>query len=148
MRKNSIALAAAAAVGLPAGTGTSLEYGGYALAHDDYDSFYFRLSASPVLLAEYSRTSQHPFINRPEFSQAATDILMLGLSFPEIRAGAFSDLSYLRLGYEGLFHFWQSGLPESRASWTLKGAFEARLSLGKAWPPWRGPIPSSSSRRA
>jgi hypothetical protein len=185
-------LAAASSAGLPAGMGASLEYGNYFLAHDDYDSFYFRLGASPVLfaagdrfalggvfesilmcapvlsdevaaniaafwmdvaryeyglygslalggggkggfrlLAEYSRTSQHPFINRPEYSQVATDILMLGLSFPEIRRGPFSALSYLRLGHEELFPFWQSGLPESRASWTMKTALEATLSLGR-----------------
>lgn len=42
-------LAAASRPGLPAGMDGAFEYGNYAFAHDDVDSFYFRLSASPVV---------------------------------------------------------------------------------------------------
>ncbi len=41
-------LAAATRPGLPSGMGGAFEYADYAFAHDDVDSFYFRLSASPV----------------------------------------------------------------------------------------------------
>lgn len=41
-------LAAASRPGVPAGMDGAFEYGNYAFAHDDIDSFYFRLSASPV----------------------------------------------------------------------------------------------------
>jgi hypothetical protein len=44
-------LAAAARPGVPAGMNGAFEYGNYALAHDDVDSFYFRLSGSPVIFA-------------------------------------------------------------------------------------------------
>ena len=43
-------LAASSGAGLPAGMGSSFEYGNYAFSHDDVDSFYFRLGASPVIL--------------------------------------------------------------------------------------------------
>jgi hypothetical protein len=83
----------------------------------------------PHILAEYSRTSQHPFVGRSDYSETAADILMLGIAFPELRAGRFSALSYLRGGYRDLFGFWQSSLPKPRVSWILKPAMEARFFL-------------------
>ena len=43
-------LAASSGPGVPAGMGSSFEYGNYAFSHDDIDSFYFRLNASPVIV--------------------------------------------------------------------------------------------------
>ncbi len=181
-------LGASSRPGTPAGMGGAFEYGNYFAAHDDIDSFYFRIGASPVfldigdsfalggtyesvlmcgpvpagdtpaniaafwmnsvqfeyglyaslalpgpardfhILAEYGRTSQHPL--RPTYSEVTADILMLGIAFPELRAGGFSALSYLRGGYRDLFAFWQSELSKPRVSWILKPALEASLDLG------------------
>jgi hypothetical protein len=185
-------LAAASRPGLPAGMGGSFEYGNYAVAHDDVDSFYLRLSASPVffrlgdafalggsyesvlmcgpvaasdtaaniaafwmnaiqfeyglyasfalpglgprgphILAEYARTSQHPFVGRTQYSEVSADILMTGIAFPELRLGSFSALSYLRLGYRDLFDFWQSELPKPRVWLVAKPAIEARYPINE-----------------
>jgi hypothetical protein len=100
------------------------EYGLYASA---------RLSGDPDLrlLAEYSRTSQHPLGsgNALTYSQVTADILMLGLSLPELRAGDVDLRCYLRLGYRDLFGFWRSELPAPRVSWICKPAIEARHAL-------------------
>lgn len=183
-------LSAAARPGLPSGMGGAFEYGDYAFAHDEVDSFYFRLSASPViadfgddfalgaifesvlmcgpvlpgtaaanvadfwmnavqfqyglyaslalpfdgkphLLAEYSRTSQHP-LGSPDFtfSQVSADLLVLGIAPPEFSLGPVSLRSYARAGYSSLFAFWQSALPQPRISWLLKLGAEADLPLG------------------
>jgi len=187
-------LAASAGPGLPAGLGAAFEYGNYLFSHDDVDSFYLRVGASPVLfdldgrlalganyesvlmcgpvpsgdtpanvaafwmnavqfeyglyaswaigteasrsmrvLAEYSRTSQHPL--RTAYSEEAADILMLGIASPELAlmpdrgAGPLRLRCYLRVGWRGLFGFWESSLPEPRVSWVAKGAVEAELPL-------------------
>jgi len=90
--------------------------------------------AGPHLLAEYSRTSQHPM--RPAYSEVATDILMLGLDLPRLELGRGPGstviLSSLRGGYRDLFAFWQSALPKPRVSWVLKPAIEARTQLAAA----------------
>lgn len=177
-----------------AGMGASFEYCDYALSHDDVDSFFFRLSASPVIcdfgdrvaigasfestlmsgpvpagdspatiaafwmnamqfeyglyasvdlagsgiegcriLAEYSRTSQHPFSGRSQYSQVTTDILMAGMAFPELSLGELRALSYIRAGYGQLFAFWKSSVADlPRVSWMLKPAIEARYALGRS----------------
>jgi hypothetical protein len=83
------------------------------------------------LLAEYSRTSQHPL--RPAYSEVAADILMLGVAAPErsLLHGAVElrVRGSLRSGWRGLFAFWESSLPQPRMSWTSKLAVEAELSL-------------------
>ena len=182
-------LAAATRPGLPSGMGGAFEYADYAFAHDDVDSFYFRLSASPVLcdfgdsfamggifesilmcgpvkpgteaaniadfwmnavqfqyglyasfalplagrphlLAEYSRTSQHP-LGSPDytFSQVSADLLVIGIAPPKFGLGPVAVRSYVRGGYSSLFAFWQSSLPQPRISWLLKPAAEAELPL-------------------
>jgi hypothetical protein len=83
------------------------------------------------LLAEYSRSSQHPFSNRTDYSTVAADILMVGLSLPELRSGAFDARSYLRAGYRDMFAIWKSPLPKPRVSWLLKPAIEGRIGLGR-----------------
>ena len=182
-------LGAASRGSLPAGMGGAFESGNYAFAHDDVDSFYFRLSSSPVffdlsdsfalggifdsilmcgpvkagttaaniadfwmnavqfqyglyasaalpfpggprLLAEYSRTSQHP-LRSPDFtfSQVSADLLLLGVAAPAFALGPLRLRSSLRGGYSSLFAFWQSSLPQPRISWLLKLAAEAELPL-------------------
>jgi hypothetical protein len=89
--------------------------------------------AGPHLLAEYSRTSQHPM--RPAYSEVSADILMLGLALPRLSlgpdrgAGSTELLSYVRAGYRDLFAFWQSALPKPRVSWVLKPAAELQVRL-------------------
>jgi hypothetical protein len=179
-------LASAAGPGAAAGLGAAFEYGNYCLSHDDVDSFYFRVGASPVLfahgdgfalggnyesvlmcgpvptgdtpatvaafwmnaiqfeyglyaslalpggvhaLAEYSRTSQHPFAGRSQYSAVSADILMLGLASPRLRAGPARIDFYARFGYRDLYDFWEASIPKPRASWILKPAAEARLPL-------------------
>jgi hypothetical protein len=84
------------------------------------------------LLAEYSRTSQHPLHsgNIYTYSEVTADILMLGLSLPRLEAGPVSLRSYLRLGYRNLMPFWQSSLPQPRVSWIAKPAVEAKYPIG------------------
>jgi hypothetical protein len=184
-------LAAASRTGIPAGMGSSFEYGYFAFSHDEVDSSYFRLSASPVILragdsfalgaayetelligpvsagqtaaniasfwmnavqfeyglyaslalrgrgsarilAEYSRTSQHPLHsgNSYTYSEVTADILMLGLSFSRLEAGPLALQAYLRAGYYDLFDFWGSSLPDPRISWIVKPAVEAQADLG------------------
>lgn len=181
-------LAAATGSGLPAGMGAAFEYGHYALVHDDVDSFYFRLSASPVVfaigegfalgadfesvlmcgpvpagdtpatiapfwmnamefqyglyaayappipgiprvLAEYSRTSQHPIAGRGQYSQVTADLLSLGIAPPTLRLGPVTLRSSLRGGYSSLFAFWHSSIAQPRSSWFLKIAAEASLPI-------------------
>jgi hypothetical protein len=92
-----------------------------------------RLPSSPELhlLAEYSRTSQHPLRsgNAYEYSQVTADILSLGLSLPSAELGEFAVRAYLRFGYRDLFGFWRSDLPRPRVSWIQRGAIEAKLPL-------------------
>jgi hypothetical protein len=79
------------------------------------------------LLAEYSRSSQHPL--RPAYSQVAADILMCGLALPRLESDGISASAYLRAGYRDLFGFWQSSLPKPRISWVMEPAAEIRYSL-------------------
>ncbi len=82
------------------------------------------------LLAEYSRTSQHP-LGSPglTYSQVSSDILAVGLAPPELALGPATVLSYLRIGYCSLLAFWGSSLAQPRASWFLKPAVEVELPL-------------------
>jgi hypothetical protein len=100
------------------------EYGLYASA---------RLpTATPLhALAEYSRTSQHPLRseNVYSYSQVTADILMLGLSAPELELGRARVGASARLGYRDLFGFWKSDLPKPRVSWILRSSVEAKLPL-------------------
>jgi hypothetical protein len=83
----------------------------------------------PHLLAEYSRASEHPFVGR-DYSQVATDVLRVGLDFPELREGSFGLLCEFAFGYHQLFDgIWQSGLPQSRISWILQPTAEAQYAL-------------------
>jgi hypothetical protein len=82
------------------------------------------------LLAEYSRSSQHPL--RPAYSQVAADILMCGLALPRLESGEMSASSYLRVGYRDLFSFWQSSLPKPRISWVMEPAAEVRYTLSRS----------------
>jgi hypothetical protein len=85
------------------------------------------------LLAEYSRSSQHPLRsdNYYSYSEVTADILSLGLCVPELELGPVSAGSYLRVGYRDLFGFWKSSLPLPRVSWFARAAVEAKLTLRK-----------------
>jgi hypothetical protein len=82
------------------------------------------------LLAEYSRSSQHPL--RPAYSQVAADILMCGLALPRLESDRMSASAYLRAGYRDLFGFWQSSLPKPRISWVIEPAAEVHYSLSRS----------------
>jgi hypothetical protein len=95
------------------------------------------------LLAEYSRSSQHPLRsdNYYSYSEVTADILSLGLCIPRLELGPVSAGSSLRLGYRDLFGFWKSSLPLPRVSWFARAALEAKLPLknglilvGRAYP--------------
>jgi hypothetical protein len=94
-----------------------------------YASLALPIEGRPHLLAEYSRTSQHPLGDRDQYSQVSADLLILGIAPAEFSIGPVRILSYLRAGYSSLFDFWQSSLPEPRISWLLKPAIEAELPL-------------------
>ncbi len=83
-----------------------------------YASLALPFARRPHLLAEYSRTSQHPL--RPQYSQVAADVVMLGIAPAELKLGRVAILTYLRAGYSDLFAFWQSALPRPRISWVFK----------------------------
>jgi hypothetical protein len=79
------------------------------------------------LIAEYSRSSQHPL--RPAYSQVAADILMCGVALPRLESDGISASAYLRAGYRDLFGFWQSSMPKPRISWVMEPEAEVRYSL-------------------
>jgi hypothetical protein len=97
-----------------------------------YASYRLPGSLGLDLVAEYSRTSQHPM--RPAYSEVATDILMGGIALPRLELGPIEGLGYLRIGYRDLAAFWQSSLPKPRVSWVAKPALEARAALPRAAP--------------
>jgi hypothetical protein len=84
---------------------------------------------SAHLLAEYSRTSQHPF--RSQFSQIASDILKTGVTLPRIEFGRLGFSSAIRLGYHDLFDFWKSPLGKPRTEWILQPMLELELNIAR-----------------
>jgi hypothetical protein len=79
------------------------------------------------LLAEYARTSQHPF--RSQFSQVSADILKAGISFAPIEYGRFRASPAFRAGFHDLFDFWNSPLPKPRTEWILMSMLELDLRI-------------------
>jgi hypothetical protein len=97
-----------------------------------YAAFALPTPGRPALLAEYSRTSQHPIAGRGQYSQVTSDILSLGIAPPELGLGPVALRSSLRGGYSSLFAFWHSSIGQPRVSWFLRIAAEASLPLGGA----------------
>jgi hypothetical protein len=88
-------------------------YAGYRLAH-------LELLGPVDLLAEYSRTSQHPL--RSGFSQVASDVLGIGAALPRVVRDWGAIETSIRGAYIDLYDFWQSPLPEPRTRWRLTAA--------------------------
>jgi hypothetical protein len=69
------------------------------------------------LLADYSRTSQHPF--RDQYSQVASDLLRAGALGRMEPAPGLEIQVALHGAYSDLFAFWQSPLPRPRAAFVV-----------------------------
>lgn len=84
--------------------------------------FFGALDAGPLyLLAEYGRTSQHPF--RSNFSEVSSDLIKVGLAAPPINLGEVELYALLRLGYSDIFDFWESRLEDPRTRWMAQPSF-------------------------
>ncbi len=69
------------------------------------------------LVADYSRTSQHPF--RDQYSQVASDVLRAGVLARVPMPLAVQTLLAVRVGSVDLFDFWESKLPKPRTRLVL-----------------------------
>jgi len=89
-------------------------------------------------LAEYSRTSQHPW--RDEYSEVTTDAVKAGVSVPGVRIGHLLADFRLVAGYVDLFDFWKSAVPRPRTAWVAAPAAEL------SWRRARGPSPYAKAQ--
>ncbi|MFP4329427.1 MAG: hypothetical protein ACLFP6_01790 [Spirochaetaceae bacterium] len=89
--------------------------------------FFAAWDAGPLyLLAEYGRTSQHPF--RRDFSEVSSDLVKIGFAPHPFHIGPVELRALLRLGYSDIFDFWESRLEDPRTRWMAQPAVRAH------WP--------------
>ena len=80
------------------------------------------------LLAEYSRTSQHPMVSddgEGGFSEVSSDLVKVGFAAPRLKLGPVDLYGFSRFGYAAIFDFWDSSIPQPRTKWAAQPSLRA-----------------------
>lgn len=100
------------------------------------------LSPRVRLLGEYSRASNHPFVEGSRgytISNVAYDRIAVGMGLPDMRFGLGGRVTTsLRLAYTKLWEAWEArDVDSTRVEWLLRGGIQAEHTLPPGFSPWK-----------